>query len=117
MLDVSGMCFKFKLWTQTVGPLSLRACHHGAYTCAETSYLNTVLTDTEGLPIYKIETSPGLTFSRTTTISKFLLESNNLKEFAKITWHWMASSKLQFRGKEVDLDTYVAGEAHHTYRQ
>jgi len=83
----------------------------------KTSYLNTVLTDTEGLPIYKIETSPGLTFSRTTTISKFLLESNNLKEFAKITWHWMASSKLQFRGKEVDLDTYVAGEAHHTYRQ
>lgn len=83
----------------------------------KTSYLNTVLTDNEGMPAYKIETSPGLTFTRTTTISKFLPESDELKELAKITWQWVASSKLQYRGMEVDFDTFCPGDAHHTSRQ
>ena len=132
ILDDSGICFK----CVAISGLAISGYAEGCATllisvltlCApiepatmelilapKTSYLNTVLTNAEGLSVYKVETSPGLTLSRTTTISKFLPESDDLKELAKITWHWMASSKLQFRGKEVDLDTYVAGDAHHTF--
>jgi len=82
----------------------------------KTSYLRTVLSDAEGKPMYKVETSKGITLSRTTTISKFLPEIDDFKELAKITWQWTSPSKLQFRGKEVDLDTYVPGDEH-TYRQ
>jgi hypothetical protein len=81
------------------------------------SYLNTVLTGDEGVPVYKIETPIGLTPSRITTISKFLPESDDLKELAKITWQWASSSKLQYRGNEVDLDTFAPGEPNHFFHQ
>ena len=75
-----------------------------------TSYLNTTIVDSDGLPLYKIETSAGITLQRTTTIHKFLEDSDEMKQLAKITWHFARSSKLLYRGNEVEFDAFMPAD-------
>jgi hypothetical protein len=80
------------------------------YLKAGADYLDTILNDGDGFPLYKIETNHGITLHRVTTISKIDQESNYVKELAKIAWSWSKSSKLDYRGEEVEIDTFLSRE-------
>ncbi|CAL1703184.1 unnamed protein product [Somion occarium] len=74
---------------------------------SSSSFVNTVITDHRGRPLYHLTTSTGMWKAGPTRIYRVGGGANGTGEIATITWRAYRSTQVNYRGFKMDMKTFM----------